>query len=165
MKPGAFLSQTAEAALQSHAQHCRSNELRLRSAKTNQRPCEPSHPSQFLRTFRVGSSSQSNKSHYYAISKHLIKGLKARATVQRMHPGRTQGVFQTLPYINQTFWFSSSGLFVTQSRYSYCEHNISTTIRNPRCTTTECLSGRAWDQSNMGCKRFFKRCVKGVSFC
>ena len=138
MKPGAFLSQTAEAALQSHAQHCRSNELRLRSAKTNQRPCEPSHPSQFLRTFRVGSSSQSNKSHYYAISKHLIKGLKARATVRCMHPGRTQGVFQTLPNVNQTHRFSRSGLFVTQVQYSCSEHQILTTIRSPRRVAAEC---------------------------
>ena len=54
------------------------------------------YPSQFLRTLRVGSSSQSNKSHNYAISKHLIKSLKARATVQSMHPTRTQGIVQTI---------------------------------------------------------------------
>ena len=100
------------------------------------------YPSQFLRTLRVGSSSQSNKSHNYAISKHLIKSLKARATVQSMHPTRTQD--------------SPDNFRVTQFRYSCGEHQSSTTIRSPYRVAAECLSGRALDQSNMGCKRFFK---------
>ena len=101
------------------------------------------YPSQFLRTLRVGSSSQSNKSHNYAISKTLNQKPQSKSD----RPEHAS---------NEDTRYSPDNFRVTQFRYSCSEHQISTTIRSPYRVAAECLSGRALDQSNMGCKRFFK---------